>query len=414
MIGPLRRQLALWHTASLALLLVLFAATTYLYFARYSLRNIDREQSQALAAARAGAQPEDGEGGPGHIREALENVPSPPQVFIYTTSGDLIASSQANRYGAPPTDSLRWIAQHAPSRTHDVGEFRTRSMRTVAGDSIVIIAVSSLHEQHETLRHMLTAFVLAILLALLLAGLAGYGLAGRSLAPVIAATEQQRRFMAEAAHELRTPVAILRAETGVALSRNTRSEEEYRSSLHLLHDESARLSRIIEDLFLIARADAGHIPLRPQSTLMNEVLDDVVKSVAPLAAARNISLELLPQDQVRLDVDPQLLRRLVLNLLDNAIKYAPPGAHVHVAMNCSQSECQVSVDDDGPSIDPATRERVFERFFRAPTNASDIEAGAGLGLAIARWIAEAHHGTLELTIPRDGGNKFTVRLPREI
>jgi heavy metal sensor kinase len=319
-----------------------------------------------------------------------------------------------------------------------------------------VLALQSLHAREEMLEDIRATFAWTIPIALLFASAGGYFLARKSLAPVVAMSsqagrigatnlherlavqnerdelgqlarsfnglldrlsesfERQRRFMADASHELRTPVAILRGEAEVALSQQARSLEEYRESLSVLHQEAERLTHIVEDLFTLTRADAGQYPLQPRDFYLEELIGECMHAARTLASAKNITLnfELSPEAPIR--ADESLLRRMILNLLDNAIKYTPEGGHITVACRRAGDEYALSIADSGTGIPAEMQPRIFERFFRADQARSRSEGngvGAGLGLSISRWIAEAHHGRLELTRSDSTGSTFTAFLP---
>ena len=221
--------------------------------------------------------------------------------------------------------------------------------------------------------------------------------------------------MADASHELRTPVAVLRTEADVTLSRPTRTEAEYRESVSVMRDSAQRLGRIVDDLFLLARADAGHLPLRREPLYLEDVVDEAARAVQSLARERDVRVQLLPLEDSPYDGDADLLGRVLLNLLDNAIKHSPPGGTVTLALTRTAHEYHVAVTDEGAGIPPEAQSQIFERFFRADKARSrtsgDATAGAGLGLAIGRWIAEAHGGRLELVKSSASGTEFLLTLP---
>jgi two-component system, OmpR family, sensor kinase len=326
------------------------------------------------------------------------------------------------------------------------------------GQTYTLILLQSLHPQKEMLEEVTMAFAWVIPIAILLASVGGYFLARKSLAPVVAMSsqagrigaanlherlpvqndrdelgqlaqsfnrlldrlsqsfERQQRFMADASHELRTPVAILRGEAEVALSQQARSLEEYRESLGVLHHEAERLTHIVEDLFTLTRADAGQYPLQPRDFYFEELVGECVHSARTLALAKKISLNFEEASESPIHADESLLRRMILNLLDNAIKYTPEGGRVTVSCRRTDEEYVLSVSDTGGGIPADLQPRIFERFFRADKARSRAEndgGGAGLGLAISRWIAEAHHGRLELTRSDTSGSTFTAHLPAE-
>jgi heavy metal sensor kinase len=327
---------------------------------------------------------------------------------------------------------------------------------TIGGRTYALVVLQSLHPQMEMMEDIRNTFLWAIPIALLLATLGGYFLARKSLAPVSAMAtqargmgaanlhhrlvvsnerdelgqlaltfnqllerleasfEQQRRFMADASHELRTPVAILRGETEVTLSQPERTPGEYRETLAILRDESQRLAHIIEDLFTLTRADAGQYPLTLRDAYLDELASEALVRARSLALGKNITLTSSIEPDLPIRADEALLGRMLLNLLDNAIKYSPPGSTVNLACSRQDHHYLVSVTDNGPGIPAELQPRIFERFFRADKARSRSEGdtgGAGLGLSIARWIAEAHHGRLELTRSDSSGSTFTATLP---
>lgn len=327
------------------------------------------------------------------------------------------------------------------------------------GQTYTLLILQSLRAQNEMLEEVQDTFAWAIPLAILLSSIGGYFLARKSLAPVMAMSdraghisaanlherlpiqnakdelgrlaasfnqllervsesfERQKRFMADASHELRTPAAILRGESEVALSREARPAEEYRESLRVLHAEAQRLTQIVEDLFTLTRADAGQYPLSPHEFYLDELVADCAHTTRSLAQAKHISLSCDTPEELAIRADEALLRRMILNLLDNAIKYTPEGGTVRVACHRSGDEYELSVTDSGPGIPAELHGRVFERFFRADkarTRSEKDGGGAGLGLSIARWIAEAHQGRLVLARSDAKGSTFAAFLPAKV
>lgn len=228
---------------------------------------------------------------------------------------------------------------------------------------------------------------------------------------------QQRQFMADASHELRTPLSAVRAAADVTLQRPHREEAEYREALGLVGDHARRLTRIVEDMFTLARADAGYQPLRPTRFYLDELLADVARAARLVAAPHGVTLEVTAPAESRVVADEDLLRRLVLNLIDNAVKHSPDGGAVRVDLSRLAHTYRLTVSDQGPGIPAESQSRVFERFYRVDEARSravsgEQGAGAGLGLSIARWVAEAHAGTLELVRSDPAaGTVFAATLP---
>ncbi len=325
------------------------------------------------------------------------------------------------------------------------------------GAPAVVVAARDLRDDAGALRRVATLFVLLVVGALVVAVAGGWALTRRTLAPIADITRQaqrmgaqdlsarlpvstpgdelgalagtindllqrieqavgqQRQFVADASHELRTPVAIIRNEASVTLGRAQRAESDYRDALGAVLRESERLTRLVDDLFLLARADAGGQPLRPEPLYLDDLLRDVVRATRTLADHRQVAVTLHASEEGECRGDPSMLRRLLLNLVDNAIKYAPAGSEVTLTLDRQPAGWQVLVRDQGAGIAPAERDRVFERFHRGDAARTRVHqtatSGAGLGLAIARYIATAHGGALDIVDTPPPGTTFRLLLP---
>ncbi|HEY0995083.1 MAG TPA: ATP-binding protein, partial [Gemmatimonadaceae bacterium] len=325
----------------------------------------------------------------------------------------------------------------------------------VGGQELVIGVAHSLANQRRILARYRLGLAAGIPIVLLLAAVGGWALARKNLRPVAVMTqraaqigattlherlpvgdandelgqladvfndllarldqafEQQRQFMADASHELRTPVAIISGEAELALAREDRTAGELREAMGNIRHEARRLTRIVEDLFLLARGQAGEQLLVPAELYLGDLVADCVRAVQPLARAREITLRSTIGAALPFRGDEALLKRLVINLLDNAIKYTPEHGDVRVHASRSGAHYEVAVSDSGPGVAREAQPRLFDRFFRLrrARMAGDDPGGAGLGLAIARWVAEAHGGTLTLDDSGAQGSTFVVRLP---
>ncbi|MEP6848065.1 MAG: ATP-binding protein [Acidobacteriota bacterium] len=323
----------------------------------------------------------------------------------------------------------------------------------VGGETFYLFAVHSLTDRLALESRLRNSVFAAVPVALLLAGLGGYILARRSFRPIrdmsVRASlitsqnlherlpvvnekdelgklatvfnevldrldksfEQQRRFMADASHELRTPLAIVRGESEVALSKSTRLATEYQESLAIVHDESKRLTRIVDDLFTLARADAGNFTIYFSEVYFDEIAAECVRSVRTLAEKKKIQI-VFSAEETPFRGDESLLRRLLLNLLDNAVKYNNHEGSITVEIK----DRLVSIANTGPEIPIYQKDKIFERFFRADAartrGGESSTSGAGLGLSISKWIAELHGTKLELTKSEHGKNTFCILLPR--
>ena len=232
----------------------------------------------------------------------------------------------------------------------------------------------------------------------------------RLLNRLATALQMQRQFMADASHELRTPVSVIQTAAEVTLEREVREEWEYREALTIVNEQSARLGRLVADMFMLARADAGGFRLVVRRLYLDEVVAECVRAAAILAATQKVEFITHIEPDVSVNADDGLLRQLVTNLLDNAVQYTPGGGSVTVSLTADRGHATLTVSDTGRGIAPGDRERVFHRFVRLDL-ARTSTSGSGLGLPIARWIVEQHDGTLTLEQNATGGCLFIVRLP---
>ena len=220
---------------------------------------------------------------------------------------------------------------------------------------------------------------------------------------------QIRQFSADASHELQTPLTILRGEIEVAL-RSARSPQEYQQVLHSSLEEIERISRLVGGLLLLARADAGVLRLDLQPVDLTELTLEVTSRLQRLATDKSVALHCNVSAPVFIPADKEHLQRLLLNLIDNAIKYTQGGGSVTLSLDTDDTQVRLSIADTGIGLSPAEQEQIFTRFFRS-AEAKSQGGGAGLGLCIAQSIAAAHGGTIELASTPGQGSVFTLVLP---
>ena len=475
---PIRVRLTLWYTAVLALVLTGMAALTYSVLARIAARQAEQSLRETAATVMVSLRVLGAATPPGLRAQVVAGAAdrfryADRRILIYEDGQPIVASSMPPQDRAPGPFEMpatappltaairsgRSIVMLPPPRP-GASAVRAYIRRPRFGRGrFAVVVLGSTRREDELLADVRRYFGVFIPLALLLAAVVGYFLAAKSLAPVAAMTrqaeligasnlderlpvanpadelgrlasvlnsllsrlhdafEQQRRFMADAAHELRTPVAVIRGEAEVSLARGARESAEYRDALGVVAGESARLSGIVDDLFTLARADAGEVPVRPRAMYLDEVVTETTRAVASLAARDQIQVTVDAPEEMPYTGDEALLRRMLMNLLDNAVKYTPPGGRIRVSARRRGDTYRVAVSDTGPGIPPGDRERIFQRFHRldqarlsGPAGEAR-ESGAGLGLPIARWIAEAHGGRLLLAESTPAGSTFLAELP---
>jgi two-component system OmpR family sensor kinase len=227
------------------------------------------------------------------------------------------------------------------------------------------------------------------------------------------AFEVQRQFAADASHELRSPLTAMRGELELALRRE-RDVPEYRRVLESTLEEVVRLSRITEDLLILARSDSGALFLRSGPVDVTGVAASVVERLGRGASAKSVQVETSTAGDTTAELDPVLVGQAVWNLLENAIRFTPLGGRIRVSAEGRAEYVQLIVEDSGPGFPPDMLDRVFDRFLRADPARSrpDEVSGTGLGLAIVRGVVEAHGGSVAAANVPDGGARVTVRFPR--
>ena len=331
---------------------------------------------------------------------------------------------------------------------------RILTMPVVEGGRVVnLVQVGmSLEMTETTLRRFLLTMAALFPVGLLLAGGGGWLLARRALRPVdrIAETarrisaehlaarledtgaddelnrlvgtlndmlerldasfHQVRQFSADASHELQTPLTILKGEIEVAL-RSPRTADEYRAVLTSALEEIDRLTRLVDGLLLLARADAGVLRMDRRPVDLTKLVEDVCGQAKVLADARGVVLRPEGMEPLTISGDYDRLRRMLLNLVDNGLKYTPSGGRVGISLRREGPWAALRVADTGIGLSPAEQKKIFERFYRSPEAKSRGEGGAGLGLCIARSIVEAHGGKIRIESAPGQGSAFTVLLP---
>ena len=221
------------------------------------------------------------------------------------------------------------------------------------------------------------------------------------------------RFLADASHELRTPLTVLRGEAEVALRGDIKPEETYRQALQRIIEQAVDMGRLVDDLFFLARSEAGEIRFEHHEIRLENVVAEAAREAKVLGRERDVTLKLHQTgSETRLLADPYRLRQALLIILDNAVRYSFPGGRVRIWIDVHNSgEAEVSVQNDGPGIAEEDLPHVFQRFYRGESARLQAPGGGGLGLPIALWIVEKHGGTIRPSIPPEGGTIMHINLP---
>jgi two-component system, OmpR family, heavy metal sensor histidine kinase CusS len=435
-------RLTLWYSLVLLVGLALFGAGILLVVKHSLIATIDETLAAQARGVATVIQTEYKPFKPEHLQEELseyaEATPEGNLIEVRDPHGEALIESRvvANARGS------RW-------------RYRTLTTQaTVQGRTYRIVVAAPMDGTVAALRHVREVLLLATPGVLLIASLCGYWISRRALKPVDeitraaqtigienlsqrlevpasadeltrlsqtwngmlerleGAVKRLSQFTADASHELRTPIALIRATAELTLRRE-RSAETYREALKHIMDETDRTARLIEDLLLLARADAGLPALPLDRVELTPLVRDVCEQGQILAQERQLEISTeAPEQPVYVDANDPALRRLLLLLVDNAMKYTPAGGHITVSVAQDSSGPTVTVSDTGIGIPLSALPHVFERFYRVDESRNREAGGAGLGLSIAQWIAERHHARLEAESVVGRGSAFRVRFPQ--
>ncbi len=459
----LRVRLTLWYGTALALILVVFAAVLYFVMARALNDQVDRSlEESALAAVRSLMR---SELGPFFQFEDLSH--KFPELAVLDkffqilgpTGRTNIKSPNIISRDIPLTPTTLTAAREGSLVFESVRYPNAPPLRVVSvpiisnGQLISIVRVgTSLRPVKETLDRLLLVLLIMMPVGLVVALAGGWFLAARALRPVesitraaeriaegdlsqrlsapqssdeigrLAATfnkmiarldasfRQVRQFGTDASHELRTPLTVLKGETELALRRD-RTAEDYRQVLESGLEEIDHMTSIVDELFFLSRADLGEVKMESLPVRLDSLLEDVHRQASVLGQESGIQVVLMRAAPCTVLGDELRLRELLLNLVDNAVKYSQPNGKVELDLMCDGHAARLSVRDQGIGVEPEALPRIFDRFYRSDSARAHAKIGTGLGLAICRWIVEAHHGQIDVQSVPGHGSAFTVVLP---
>jgi len=440
-----RTRLTLWHAGVLTLIVCIFSAGILLFVQARLYAALDAQLGLQIATTGKVYREEPDE---------LADLASEWGITLFRVddAGGIRQQTEAwAREGLSrplqPGDSASPRSWTAPSGRH----YRVHSF---TGSSYRVSAALDETSLRDTLWTLALIFATGIPFAAGLAVAGGYFLAGRVLAPVGAmaqkareitaeslakrlpidnagdefgrlatvfndtlsrlqdAFERLRRFTADASHELRTPLTAMRSVGEVALQ-NTLDAVTYRDVIGSMLEEVDRLTRLVESLLILTRADWGKVELAPENLDLGELAGNVIDQLHVLADEKQQELTLRAPIPVHAMGDAALIRHALMNLIHNAIKYTPNGGTIAVQVDATDKKAMIEVRDTGPGIPAAHRDRIFDRFYRVDPSRSREEGGVGLGLAIARWAVEANGGHVELASQGTNGSLFRIILPAQ-
>ena len=454
-----RARVTLWYVGLLGLLLIALSFAIYLIVRDTLNESLDEDLERRVTLVQASVVIDDEGPTLANVPRNLGDDADEAFVRVFGSAGQLRDSDTELARRLPVAKDRVEAALAGRSRTYEVdgaGEsYRVTATPIRAGTNVVgaLEVGISRSDTDEALGTLLVLLLIAVPVTVAVALLGGLLIAGRALRPIIdmtnlargmsvdaldqrlhydgphdelghladtfnrmldrldAAFQRQTQFTGDAAHELRTPLTAIQGQVDVALQRD-RSGDEYRDVLGRIGHQAGRLTQLVRGLLTLARADAGRQALQFELVDLPSVIREVLETARPEATTRDIDLRLATvRDPFPISADRQLIGQLLDNLVRNALTVTPPGGTVEISVAEGPDGVDLSVADTGPGIPEDDRERIFDRFYRVEAARSRRDGGAGLGLAISRWIAEAHGGSIHAQNRPGGGARFTVRLP---
>ena len=445
----IRTRLTIWYLAVIVVLLLVFSGVAYFILDYNLYQNLDnylQTRSNELKATLAT------ELGPTVIAPQTNEL-----ILSFDSNGNLLQEfgPSLDPAGINGLVEQALSGQNAFLTTVTANKERVKlyatSFRLPFNNQIVLVVgqlTTGITGVLETFRYVL---LIAIVSVIVLAGIGGLFLASRVLKPVeqITRTAQkieesdlsqrivvknddelgrlattinemigrleeafnrQRQFTADASHELRTPLAIMQAEATLALSKE-RTEADYRKSLETISQESTYMSSVIGKLLFLARSDAGKEQLNFEDVNLKDLITGLSTNIEALAADKGIKFTVDAKENLIVNGDKVKLRQLFINILENAVRYTPADGNISVSLVRKDDSALATISDTGIGIPPEHLPHIFERFYRVDKARSRADGGVGLGMAIAKYIADSHGGKIEVESRLGTGTTFSVYIP---
>ncbi len=445
----IRFRLTLWYLLVIAVLLGCFGAAAYLILSYQLHRNLNESLRSRAGEIETGLKVESGQ----------VTIPGQPTdlVLVYGSSGVLLRnlgpSISFSGVGRLVTNALLGQSGFATGVTPEGQKIALyASPYTILPDTRVAVVIGKPQTEIESVLSTVKSILwLSALVAILLAAVGGSILANRALYPVFTMTgaaenigesnlshridihgedelgrlastlnrmidrletafNRQRQFAADASHELRTPLSVIQAESSLALGKE-RTADEYRKSLEVVSQEVDYMTTMLGNLLSMARSEAGKDPYNFEQVNLKDLMKDLSPNVQLLAGEKGLKFKFGTLEDAVVEGDRVRLKQLFLNILDNAVRYTATGGSVSASLTTRDNQAVISISDTGIGIPSEQLELIFERFYRVDKARSRAQGGAGLGLAIAKYIVDNHGGRIEVESKVGHGSTFTIFLP---
>jgi len=412
----LRLRLTIWYVATFGLIILLLGGALFSVISHQLSQQLDDSlKSATFELVRAARIREiEAAGARGRVIDAVDELNIPDRtLYLLDLDGKPVKPASADE----------WIRQ-AATQSAKVGEvtvqheasdditlrLHARRFALASGKQLVAVAVADQVELEDKYADLITAFAGVAFAALVLVAAGGFLLVRKSTEPIERSILFTRRFMADAAHELRTPITVLRTRAEVALQQ-PREAANYVSALRGIEAESRRLGGIVDSLLVLARADSGERPLERQRLFLDDIAIDAAGAARLVGNQKGVEVAVEEFEETPVVGDASLIRQLVMILLDNAVKFTDAGGAVRIGVSMHEGTPTFVVEDTGIGIKTEDLSRIFQRFFRGDTARSRTD-GAGLGLSIASWIAREHGADIAVSSEPGKGTRVVVTFPR--
>jgi signal transduction histidine kinase len=412
----LRLRLTIWYVGTFGLIILLLGTSLFAVIRYQISQQLDNSLMGAAEEIVRAARIREAEAksARGRVVDAVDELNIPDRaLYLLDTLGNAVKPDTAAEW-------IRAAAREAAKTGQSNVQIDTRHDETLrlhallfkltSGRHLVAVAVADQVELEDRYADLIAAFGGVALAALVLVAAGGFILVQKSTAPIERSVLFIRRFMADAAHELRTPITVLRTHAEVALQQ-PRDAANYVSSLRGIEAEARRLGGIVDSLLVLARADSGERQIEHERFFLDDVAIDAAAAAQLVGRQKGVVVTVEEFEEAPIVGDPALVRQLLMILLDNAMKFTDAGGEVRVRVSMPQGVPTFVVQDTGIGIKPEDLPRVFQRFFRGDTARGRTE-GAGLGLSIASWIAREHGAEISMTSEPGTGTRVAIRFPR--
>jgi signal transduction histidine kinase len=411
----LRLRLTIWYVATFGLIIVLLGAGLFVVISHQISQQLDdslRNAALELVGAARIRELEQASVPRARVIDAVDELNIPDRVlYLVDVNGNPIKPVKIDPWISQAAKEAGRLGQITVQSSVDDRTLRLHAIRfkLASGQHLIAVAVADQEELEDKYADLIAAFAAFAFVALFLVAAGGFILVRKSTAPIERSIVFMRRFMADAAHELRTPITILRTRAEVALQQ-PRDADDYVSALLGVEAEARRLGGIVDSLLVLTRADAGERQIDKERIFLDDVAIDAAGAAQVVARQKNVEIVVDDFEEAPIYGDSTLIRQLVMIVLDNAVKFTDPGGEVRVSVSMQRGAPTFAVEDTGIGIKQEEVSLVFQRFFRGE-NARSRTEGAGLGLSIASWIAREHDATISVQSEAGKGTRVVVAFP---